>query len=267
MKSLHYLAVFLFLLGGLQGAAQPVFQRSNEVNIDFGVPDLIQEKEIFFNDVNNNNALDAKERVAIGIPIRNIGKYLANNVRLETRVEDEVEGLILPPPKEMGNLEPGQSRIAQVVLEGDAVLASGIAHVKFDIIENEEVATTIDYDLTVLSVSEKPQLVIISPGFYTENNKIEVGKPFSLTFRLKNSGGGVAQNVQFQVSIPPHVLLRTNYSDLVLERMNPGQIVEIEMEFLIGPNYTKTKVPIEVKVTDINKGSGEKQSLVATISQ
>ena len=233
--------------------AQPVTGTSNNVSINFGMPEIEYDGEMIFNDVNNNNALDVEESVQIGFYLINSGKYVANNVRVRTVLENELIGINLPAEVNLGNIAPNQKRLVRGIFSGTSELPQGVANIKFEVIENDSLAKVIPYNLTTLGVSEQAKLEILSFGFLAQRGRtLKKDAPFILRIRVKNSGGGVAKDVKFDAIPPRHILLNSLLEDLHLDEIKPGETVELAFEFYAGINYQKEIIPIQIIITDIS---------------
>jgi len=256
--------VVCFLFSEIFLYAQPVSAKSNPVFINFGMPEIVLDGEVFFNDNNSNNSLDASERVQFSFYIKNVGKYVANRVRVRTKVGNDINGIIVPDEIPLGNMAPDESRFIKRVIQGGPDLQSGTAEMHFEIIENDSLAKVITYNVETYSIIKKPRLEIIDHGFFSldESSKtIQPDSPFELRVRLKNTGGGVAKNVRFDFGLPSHVLLNTLLKDKVIEKLDPGAVVTLSFQFYMGPNYDNNWIPIRIKVFDNNTDTGEEQTL------
>ncbi len=242
--------------------AQPVSAISNPVFINFGMPDIELDGEVSFNDKNNNNTLDASERAQFSFYIKNVGKYVANRVKIRTVVGNDMSGIILPGEISLGNMAPNERKLIKRVIEGGQDLQSGVVKLRFEIIENDSLAEVVPFDVNTYSISKKPRLDIISHGFFTKegSQSLKPDTPFELKIRLKNNGGGTAQNIRFEFKVPPHILINSNLDDKVIEKLDPNEIENITFNFYMGVNYRSSKIPIGIKVYDDNTDSGESRT-------
>ena len=262
-KSLSTILCMLFLWMSPFLKAQPITAISNPVYINFGMPELELDSEIIVNDPNNNNTLDANERFMVSFFIKNKGNYVANRVEVKTRVSDPNSGLILPDNEDLGNLDPEQRQVVKRIIVGGPDLKSGVAELEFQIFENDSLAHVVTHKVKTYSISQKPRLEIIAHDFFSLGNgkTIKPDSEFELRIRLKNTGGGVAQEVQFDILHNKHILLLSDLNEMIVGELAPDEVVEKRFKFYLGVNYKDTKIPIRVKVFDINEGSGELQEL------
>lgn len=265
MKRWGSLILSVLLLGSLcQGQ---VTRLSNTVYINFGMPEVGLDGEVLFNDINNNNGLDANERAQITFNIKNNGKYDANNVKVRTVLNNVAEGIILPSEINLGNLGPNETKMVRCLVSADDRLVSGQAKFSFEILENEAKSTAIPFEVNTYSIISLPQLDIISFGFSSKsgNPKIVLDSDFIFTIRLKNKGGGPAKNVRFDIEAPRHIVVTTLLEDVVIESLPAGETRDIKFELYAGPNYNQPNIPIRVTVSEINEGSGDKETCTAYI--
>ena len=243
--------------------AQPITAVSNPVFINFGMPELVLDSEIFVNDPNSNNTLDANERIMISFFIKNKGNYVANRVLIKTFIPVSGSGVLVPEILDVGNLDPAQRYLVKRIIQGGPDLKSGKANLEFQLVENDSLSEVIPYSINTYSISQKPRLEIIAHEFFSLGNSrtIKPDSEFELRIRLKNTGGGVAKEVQFDVLHQKHIILYTNLDELVIDELAPEEVVEKSFKFFLGINYQDDTIPIRVKVFDINEGSGEVQEL------
>lgn len=243
------------------GWAQPVMGQSNAVFINFGMPELVLDGDIFFNDINNNNGIDAEENVQVGFFVKNVGKYVANNIRVRTKVENGGGEMGLPEDVGLGNLAPNERKLVRGKITGGKNMEAGKATLLFEIIENDTLAETIRYEVNTFSESQQPKLEIIAYNFVTrKGRKIRKDSPFILNIRLKNTGGGTAKEVSFDVDYPKHILLLTFLEEYKIDELQPGETIMLSFEFQAGINYSKDKIPLRIIISDIG-GVEESQEL------
>ncbi|MEM6629822.1 MAG: hypothetical protein AAF694_09115 [Bacteroidota bacterium] len=262
-KAICPILCILLLSMGFLVKGQPITAISNPVYINFGMPELALDSEIIVNDPNNNNTLDANERFMVSFFIKNKGNYVANRVEVKTKVSDPNSGLILPGNEELGNIAPEQRQVVKRVIVGGPDLKSGVAELEFQIFENDSLTEVVTHKVKTYSISRKPRLEIIAHDFFSleEGKTIKPDSEFELRIRLKNTGGGVAQEVQFDILHNKHILLLSDLKEMMISELPPNEVVEKRFKFYLGVNYKDTKIPIRVKVFDINEGSGELQEL------
>lgn len=253
----------LLVLAIPQLFSQPITSVSNPVFVNFGMPELVLDSEIFVNDPNSNNTLDANERVMISFFIKNKGNYIANRVYVKTHVPNSGSGVLVPELLDVGNLAPDQRFLVKRIIQGGPDLKSGKANLEFQLIENDSLSEVISYGVNTYSITQKPRLEIIAHEFFSLGNSktIKPDTEFELKIRLKNTGGGVAKKVQFDVLHGKHILLYTDLDELIIDELGPNEVEELSFKFFLGINYRDNKIPIRVKVYDINEGSGEVQEL------
>ena len=262
-KSLTLVLCVVFLGMKSLMMAQPITAISNPVYINFGMPELELDSEIIVNDPNNNNTLDANERFMVSFFIKNKGNYVANRVEVQTKVSDPNSGLILPETEQLGNIDPEQRQVVKRIIIGGPDLKSGVADLEFQIFENDSLAHVVTHKVKTYSISQKPRLEIIAHDFFSlgGGKSIKPGSKFELRIRLKNTGGGVAQEVKFDILHNKHILLDSDLEEMIIPELAPDEVSEKRFQFTLGINYKDTKIPIRVKVYDINEGSGELQEL------
>ena len=253
----------ILLLLRTEGSSQPITAVSNPVYINFNMPELVLDSEIMINDPNNNNILDANEKMQISFWIANRGRYVANRVAVKTYVTDPASGVIGSPIESLGNMAEGEKILIKRLLEGGPNLKSGETTVEFHIMENDSLAEIITHKVNTYSITRKPRLEIIAHDFFSlgGSKTIRPDSEFELRVRLKNTGGGIARQVRFDINHPKHILIQSDLEDMVVEELEPDAVVELSFRFFMGINYKETTIPIRVKVFDINKGSGEVQTL------
>ena len=100
-------------------------------------PRLQIEKQIF-TDENNNNLLEASETGKLELKIRNLGNRTAKNVKINLAQTDEnIKGLLYDSGIEVGDLPPGESKNATVVIGADYKVQKTTARFRIDVLEED----------------------------------------------------------------------------------------------------------------------------------
>ncbi|MEM7660035.1 MAG: hypothetical protein AAF399_28250 [Bacteroidota bacterium] len=116
--------------------AQTVSATSKGVTMDFGYPKLQVLDDVTFTDENDDDLLSAGEAMLIGFTIENKGKYPAVNVKVIPQELNNIPGLDLADPVEIGEIPPGEKREVRVGIGSSDDLADGTASFVFRIEEN-----------------------------------------------------------------------------------------------------------------------------------
>ncbi len=247
--------------------AQAVRARSNTVVLDFGYPELETDDSPAFNDPNNNNTIDVGERVQISFMLRNSGRYTANNVIIRTKIKERIQGLKLPEPYNVGNLAPGNSRFIKLLIEGDSSLASSVAQFTFEIIENDETSEEISYAVNTADVVQTARVQVNSYAFFSDSNRIELDKPFELRLIVQNLGNAIANELNFNIGVPNQILITSYLDTCSIPTLRPGEIQEVAITFMVGPNYLEKKIPIDLNIEDKYGQSYVTRTINATVAR
>ena len=246
---------------------QPITALSNPVYINFNMPELVLDSDIYINDPNNNNTLDANEKMQVSFFIANRGEYVANSVKVRTHVIDPKSGVQGTEDESLGNLAKGERRLIKRLILGGADLKSGETEVEFQILESDSIAEVITHKINTFSEARTPRLEIIAYEFFSldKGGSIRPNTEFELRIRLKNSGGAPAKEVEFDINHQKHIVVLSDLESTMVPELEPNAVVERSFRFFMGPNYTESKIPIRIRVFDVNTGSGETHKLTDAI--
>ena len=100
-----------------------------------GFPRLQIEQQIL-TDENNDNILEANETAKLELKIRNLGTSVAKNVKISLNQTDEnIKGLLYDSSIEMGDLLPGESRDATLIVAADYKVPRTTARFSIEVLE------------------------------------------------------------------------------------------------------------------------------------
>lgn len=119
-------------------SAQVIDNTSKSLRLTFGFPDLQVEDDIQFQDQNDNNIIDPGEGGLISFTIKNAGKYPAIKVAVYPKELSGVLGLELPELQEIGDIQPGESKLVEIGLFAEKTITKGTANFIFEIHESGE---------------------------------------------------------------------------------------------------------------------------------
>ncbi|RMG24136.1 MAG: hypothetical protein D6730_13115 [Bacteroidetes bacterium] len=248
----------------LQMLAQTFVGHSEIIHLDYGYPDLVVNKELSFNDQNNNRAIDPGEVATVGFFIDNIGLYTAENVVIKIRDRNHTAGLLFEPEYELGNISRSQRNVlVQNIIRGDSALEAGIADLVFEIYENNELVDSLQYKVATTGLIEGRNLEVIDELYFADDNKLEPGKWFRLRLTVKNTGEVPIRNVSFDFSPVPHLLEQFKREKMIIPVMMPGEVQDQTFDFLLGVNFNQPSLVLKVEV----RGSNEKEGNVHTSTE
>lgn len=240
--------------------------RSEIINLDYGYPDLIINRELSFNDQNNNRSVDPGETATIGFFIDNTGLYPAQNVVVKARDNNHTPGLILKKEHLVGNIPRSQRDVlVQNVIRGDSVLEAGLAKLVFDVYENNKLIDSLSIDIATTGLIEGRNLEMLDHLFFADNRKLMPGKWFRVKLSVKNKGSEVVKDVSFDFEAVPHLLEQFRRKEMVIPEMQPGEIRELSFDFTLGINFSEPSLVLNVTIQGSNEKEGTQETIMETV--
>lgn len=240
----HHISASPLLLGA-SAAPKPKAPASLAVSVSFSEP-------------SGNNILDARETGKLIVTVANSGPGPAYGVRLAAVPEKSLSGLALPGPIALGKIDPGKSETRDVPLEASKEIGSEKVSIRLEVKE----ANGFDADAKVVQFETKayraPKLEI--SGLRLGGlGVVKAGEPTSLSFTVRNSGEGPAQNAAATLELASRDIFASGDTTLALGSIEPGAGRKVEFEFFVNKRYKGEKLlPVFVSLTEAEGRFGVK---------
>ncbi len=246
---------------------------TNKVSYTKDLPDLVITGEQFA-DENANNAIDANEKSQIKLTVDNIGKGLAQKVKVAVSTKGiRMSGLTYDPAIELGDIPPDSKIPVIINVSGGTTISEGMVEFVVEVREER------GFDAFPLEMKietrrfASPKVIVADAGFGTEEGGIiKLNYPITLKAIIQNVGQGDASGVyaEFQFPNPNCVVLgETNRFDI--GRLKSGESKELDFLFTATRRYELKDIPVKIDLGEnLNKYSrdttltvGLQQELVA----
>jgi hypothetical protein len=229
----------------------PVFEKSK-------YPPFL-ELSLNFNDANGNGQLEADERASITGSLSNVGKGLAQDVKIRMSASPE-DGITLPKVIKLGAIGPGDEKRVNLPIESTHELKKGRTDLTVAVSEHYGY----DADNIVFSVTTKafdpPKLILVQTtisddqtgdSYGNANSRIEPGELIEATSVIQNTGTGVARNVRVSCLHESGAIRWSSESEFNLGDIRPGDSRQITYLFSVNKRYSGSDdLPIRLKSTE-----------------
>jgi len=257
--------LFLGILMGLSIQSQVISGKSESKKLNLSttkisylkeLPDLVITGEQF-EDENQNNVIDANEKCQIRINVDNIGKGLAQKVKVNVSVKGtKISGLTFNEMFDLGDI-PGDSR-KQVNIQITSTVNLATEMAEFVI----EVREELGFDAFPLEMKietrefESSRIVVADAAFGTEEGgMIKLNYPITLKVIIQNVGQGDAAGVFAEFLFPNMncvVLGETNRFEI--GRLKRGESRELDFLFTATRRYEFSEIPVKIDLGEnLNK--------------
>ena len=225
----------------------------------------IESKSISFKDDNDNGLLEANEKAVIRFVVKNSGKGPAKGLRIESRTDVPLKSISIS--KDLpGDIEAEGRREIVIRLSADANLSTQQNKIYFIVREpNGLDCAPVEINFNSLKY-QQPNLVIAEGTVSSEGGAtLKQNIPASLQITVTNSGPGIAEKVNFNVSLPSEVLLLSKPFEN--KTLSAGESVKFKVDFIVTGRYTGTDVILKSNVTEINKKFGASKEIFLKLGE
>lgn len=263
----------VLLLNGIN--AQVYTQESKTYSFDIHkvfIPSklIIPKQEISFNELNSNKKLDAEETVEISFLVRNEGKGVAKDLKLDVKNINYIKGVNVIAPYLLPTIMPGEEIRVSFKVKADRQIKSTDALFRIKIIEpNGLNSDVIEYGFKTMEFL-KPELVIIDPFFSSESKTIKRKETIGLQFIVQNKGQGLAENIDIEIGHHGKILSVGGKKRHSQRTLNSGDHILINYEFMIpemeGELAEKSNFDFSIKCFETRSNFKSEHSLILKIN-
>ena len=175
--------------------------------VDYGtssLPPILSIAAISFSEA----VLDAEERAALNIRIKNVGLGDARNVSIELSGVGVSQGLSFPASTKVPTIaKAGGEQVVEIPIIGEHALPTGMASLDIHVIEPQFKQKIRGKRLRFQTRAFRaPQLVMADVAVVeylsaTPNNRIDLNEQINLKFYVQNRGVGAAEDVSVSVKV------------------------------------------------------------------
>ncbi|UCG77664.1 MAG: hypothetical protein JSV21_08800 [Nitrospirota bacterium] len=228
-----------------------VFAGKGSLSINVTIPsNLIISVE--FGNGAGTNVIEAGGSGTMVLKVWNNGKTKATNVRASISSSSRTKGLNFPGYVDFGTILPGKSVSKSIRIAAGEELQSGSAGLNVVISDasgfrSEPVSTAVKF-----KGSSKPKLIVYDYGINDMNNnlKVEQKERIRLIVRVKNTGGGKAENVRVNMATGKYVTVcGSGISSFEVGDIRAGEYKDIKFNFYAEKKLKNgQKIPIDVEI-------------------
>jgi hypothetical protein len=209
--------------------------------------------DVIYSDADGNGQIDAGEKGELKISLRNTGKGKALKMKLEVVEKNRLKGVDFRRQADLGNMDPEQGMQVVLPLEADGSVENGNLELTIKVTEalnNNPPDKTFSLKVNRFKA---PKVLIDNFYFATATGEpLKLGETANCKILIQNFGEGSARNVTVKVAYPSTVI-PSGKSEFSFTNINPGQIENINFEFLVNKQHAEQEVKLELIVKE---GSG-----------
>jgi len=234
-----------------------------------------------FEDANKDNIMEAGETVHIKGRITNRGKGKAVDIKISIS-SSNTKGIRLPKDINIGDIDPYESKDIDFNIATSDELPDGTN--TFTILAIEHFGHNISNKIAVPTEAFRPpRFEVVSTtidddqmgeSFGNANSMIEPGETIEAVTKIRNSGLGVAKDVNIECQADFPGIMFTSPTKFDLGDMQPGDTREIKYVFIVKKSYAGSdKLPLSIVATEstgrfgLNAGLGLKLNTIAPTKQ
>ncbi len=257
----YLLFLLMFLMMGVlsfgqvsSGKSQPKkisFKKKQTTNIR-QLPDLIITEEKF-TDENKNNFINANEQCQISFKVENIGKGVAQDVKINAYLKNEgIAGVTFEDEITLGDMTGETAKEVIIPIEGKLNTQDGYAEFVIEVLEARGFdAFPLEFKIETRRFAE-PLVVIADAVFSTEDGgQIKLNYPINLKVLIQNVGAGEAKSVRINFELAgANCFPLSEYSQYDLNFMQRGETKELDFLFTASRRYEGASIPVQVTVSE-----------------
>ncbi len=233
------------------------------------LPDLIINEEKFV-DENKNNFINANEECSISFKVQNIGKGVAQDVKVKASVKSgAVSGVTFTENISLGDLQGDSSKSVTIPIHGKLNTEDGLAEFLIQVIEARGFdAFPLEFKIETRRFAE-PKIVISDAVFSTEDGGlIKLNYPINLKILVQNVGAGEAKGVKVNFELPsPNCVFLGDQNQFDLNYMKRGESRELDFLFTATRRYVGTSIPVLVQLSESYGRYGADSTLQVSLAE
>ena len=216
------------------------------------LPDLIIKEEKF-SDENLNKAINANEDCAISFKVENIGKGVAQNVKVKVSLKNDANlGVTFEEMVDLGDMPGETQNDVTIPIQGRMNTEDGYAEFVIQVLESRGFdAFPLEFKIETRRFAE-PMLVVADAVFSTEDGgNIKLNYPINLKVLVQNIGEGTARDVNVSFQLPGANCIFLGETDKFdFDFLNSGETRELDFLFTATRRYTDSEIPVQVDISE-----------------
>lgn len=216
------------------------------------LPDLIIKEEKF-NDENNNKAINANEQCSISFIVENIGKGVAQNVKVRASLKnDDNLGVTFTKELELGDMPGETQNEVSIPIQGRMNTEDGYVEFQIEVLEARGFdAYPLEFKIETRKFAQ-PMLVVADAVFSTEDGgNVKLNYPINLKVLVQNIGEGTAKDVKVNFELPaPNCIFLGETDKYNFDYLNSGETREFDFLFTATRRFTGNEIPVKVDISE-----------------
>ena len=223
----------------------------NDVIFDNNTPKIFPNLKIKnLKVLDNNQVLEANEKLQISFLIKNEGKGLANEIVTKISNPNSINGIEFKNPSIVSNLKAFDSVKVITTIFGNINLKNANAKILFSFDEKNGFPPD-PIEVTIATKEfTKPNIKIVDYAFSSEQGTIKQGVPINLKTIIQNTGQGDANDISIKFKWPSINVATISESNFTISELKAGESKEINFEFIVNKLYNSTTVPIKIELDE-----------------
>ena len=241
------------------------------------LPPILSIEAISFSEA----VLDAEERAALNIHIKNVGPGDARNVSVELLGVDVSQGLSFPASTKVPTIaKAGGEQVVEIPIIGKHALPTGMASLDIHVIEPQFKQKIRGKRLRFQTRAFRaPQLVmndvaVVEKQAATPNNRIDLNEMIDLKFYVQNRGVGAAEDVSVEVDIDQKGVVWLGVTNAEGTQRNPpkfsaidaGEYELVTYSYLVNSEFTASELRFTIRTTERHGQYGFVETKTAAIN-
>ena len=241
------------------------------------LPPILSIADISFSEA----VLDAEERAALNIHIKNVGPGDARNVSVELLGVEVSQGLSFPASTKVPTIaKAGGEQVVEIPIIGEHALPAGMASLDIHVIEPQFKQKIRGKRLRFQTRAFRaPQLVmtevaVVEKQAATPNNRIDLNEMIDLKFYVQNRGVGAAEDVSVKVDIDQKGVVWLGVTNAEGTQRNPpkfsaidaGEYELVTYSYLVNSEFTASELRFTIRTTERHGQYGFVETKTAAIN-
>jgi hypothetical protein len=281
MKKLCFFLIFIGFSFSIHAQRnEKIYDKSQTKQLIFGkeglpgkdfdpseIPDLVIS-DIEFIDENQNNLIDADENTFLKFNLKNIGKGIAEEVKINVvNSANFIRGLDIRTEESTYNIKPGDKLELKVPVIGKMNLENGKS--TFEIKAEEKYGWNSNPVKINIETREfrDPKIIVTSGIFKTEKGIIKRNYPVELTILIQNVGDGEAKKINIRMFLDDKNLRTLGKDSYEFERLGRGEFKELNFKFTATNDYPVDTIPVVIELIEKYKKYGDDTIFYAIINE
>ena len=241
------------------------------------LPPILSIEAITFSE----GVLDAEERAALNIRIKNVGPGDARNVSVELLGVDVSQGLSFPASTKVPTIaKAGGEQVVEIPIIGKHALPTGMASLDIHVIEPQFKQKIRGKRLRFQTRAFRaPQLVmtdvaVVEKQAAAPNNRIDLNEMIDLKFYVQNRGVGAAEDVSVEVDIDQKGVVWLGVTNAEgtqpisprFSAIDAGEYELVTYSYFVNSEFTASELRFTIRTTERHGQYGFVETKTAAIN-